>query len=59
MPSDNWQVCATNWTGAGQQLPVETFGTLNGFMHSNSVNILGYITPPQTNSMPPALRINP
>ncbi len=59
VPSDNWQACATTWSGAGQQLPVRTFGTLNGYMHSNGINILGYVTPPQSNSMPAGLRINP
>jgi hypothetical protein len=59
VPSDHWQVCATTWNGVGQQLPVQTFGTLNGYIHSNKIDILGYVTLPESNAMPTGMKITP
>jgi hypothetical protein len=40
---DHWQMCFND-------NPI-TFGTLNGYVHSNSINIEGSIMPPQSNQM--------
>jgi hypothetical protein len=48
---DHWQMCFNG-------NPI-TFGTLNGYVHSNSINIEGSIMPPQSNQMQTGMRINP
>jgi len=47
--TDHWQWCATS--------PPHTFGTLTGYVHTDAININGYINPPQ--SMPVGTVINP
>jgi len=60
---DHCQVCQTDWNAGawtlGQQLPQQTFGTLTGYIHTDSIGILGYDMPPATNQMPDGFRIDP
>lgn len=58
---DHWQACSPNvydyYNHA--RLPVKPFGTLTGYTHTDKIDILGYITPPQTNAMPTGKKIVP
>jgi hypothetical protein len=57
---DHWQACSPKYTDRSlHSLPVKTFGTLTGYIHTNAVDILGSITPPQTNHMITGRQINP
>jgi hypothetical protein len=59
--SDHWQACSPSYKDDSFQhtLPVLTFGTLTGYLHTNSVDIRGYITTPNEAGMPTGLRIYP
>jgi hypothetical protein len=50
--TDHWQW----YQSATQQI---TFGTLTGFVHTNSIKINGYTVPPQSGGMPTGFKINP
>jgi hypothetical protein len=57
---DHWQACSPNYyDGNGGRLPAKTFATLTGYTHTDKVNILGSITPPQSNHMPAGKKIVP
>ena len=50
---DHWQDCSSQYGTA------TTYGTLTGYTHTNYINILDHITPPQTNAMTTGSRIDP
>jgi len=59
---DDWQVCPPDWASAHQgwtNLPKKSFATLTGYIHTNKVNILNHITPPQSGAMPTNFKIVP
>jgi hypothetical protein len=47
------------WMWAYNVTVLRTFATLSGYIHTNAININGFVTPPNANKMPPGTRIYP